>query len=428
MEKFEIAGVEINKVTLVELLFNKRIFIAYILLVFAVIGMYQVIHERYLVDAVNAFDAGLNVGNPEFSNSVREAIFGGGFEVRRESAWTLYISHYMYMIYSGSGIIFIVALAEIFNVKIIKKTAAGFMTIGLVIVLGGLFTIVMDLNILSMKYMFLTPNISAGMWLMLPLYSIYIPFVIFEIYLIITKKQQLAKKIAFTIILISILIDIAEFYIQAKLFDMNIARQLWTTYPNLTVYFIVSSFVAAGGIMLLYSFIEYRKKLGEEFSILIIFLLKITLLSITALAVYEAVAFLFIAKDWANVILFGGFKYDFYIYVIFAIVIPFALLSLKLLKSEINYLGTIIASISIMVGTFIGRLIFVYGGNAFPMSDRFGTGFEKYGEYRAVKDFIYFAPHLSEIFIVIGSIGVSILIYTIIDKLFSVSKIRDHSN
>ena len=43
-----------------------------------------------------------------------------------------------------------------------------------------------------------------------------------------------------------------------------------------------------------------------------------------------------------------------------------------------------------------------------------------------IKDFIFFSPALTEVFIVIGSVGVVILAYTILDKLFSVSKIREH--
>jgi Ni/Fe-hydrogenase subunit HybB-like protein len=178
--------------------------------------------------------------------------------------------------------------------------------------------------------------------------------------------------------------------------------------------------------MLLYSFIQYQKISKNEFLTLTIFLKKVTLVSIIALASYEATAFLFIDKKWANIVLFGNFKYDFYIYVIFAIALPFGLLSLKLIKKEVSNIVTIIASILIIIGTYIGRLIFVYGGNAYPMSDRFGTGFEKYGEYEIIKDFIFFSPTLTEIFIVIGSVGVVILAYTVLDKLFSVSKIRDH--
>lgn len=69
-------------------------------------------------------------------------------------------------------------------------------------------------------------------------------------------------------------------------------------------------------------------------------------------------------------------------------------------------------------------MIFVYGGNAYPMSERFGVGFEKYGEYESVKDVIFFAPSLGEICIVIGSLGVILLIYNLLEGLFSVSELH----
>ncbi len=424
MKKFELAGVEINKVSIFDLLFNKTMIIAYVLLAIGVYGIYEVIIERYFAHGVSLLDISQHIGSEHIMENIKESIFGVGGEVKREEPWTIYIANYMYMIYTGSGIIFIVALAEIFNVEVIKKTAAGFMTLGLCIVFAGLFTIVMDLNILHMLAMFDTPNISAGMWLMLPLYSIYIPFVVFEIYLLITKKVGWVKDIAFGILLLSIAIDVVEYYIQAKLFDMNTARHLWTTYPNLTLYFIISAFVASSGIMILYSFITYKKM--DDFTKLVILLKKITLVLIIALASYEAVAFLFIDKNWANIVLFTHFKYYFYIYIIFALILPFGLLGLNLIRKELSNTIAIIASISIIVGTYIGRLLFVYGGNAYPMSDRFGTGFEKYGEYEQVKEFIFYAPTISEIAIVIGSIGVTLLVYSVLDKFLSVSKVRNH--
>ncbi len=66
-------------------------------------------------------------------------------------------------------------------------------------------------------------------------------------------------------------------------------------------------------------------------------------------------------------------------------------------------------------------MIFVYGGNAYPMSDRFGVGFEKYSEYEPVKDVIFFMPPWGEIAIVIGSLGIIIGIYRIVDAYLSVS-------
>ena len=79
-----------------------------------------------------------------------------------------------------------------------------------------------------------------------------------------------------------------------------------------------------------------------------------------------------------------------------------------------------------IIGTYIGRYIFVYCGNAFPMSDRFGTGFEKYGEYEQVKDFIFYFPHFGEVLVVLGSIGVVLTVYKIFDSLFSLSRISSH--
>ena len=426
MKGFEIAEVEVNEVSVRDLLFNKTMLFAYVLIGIALYGIYGIVHERYFMLAANAFDAGAHPGSREVAEAMREAIFGAGGEVHREAPWTLFISNYMYMIYSGSGIIFLVALAELANVHIIKQTAAGFMTLGLSIVLAGLFTIALDLNVLHMHWMFLTPNVGAGMWLMLPLYAIYIPFVLFEIYLLLTKNRTWARKIAIGILILSIVIDIIEYYIQAKLFNMNTARHYWTTYPMLPLYFIVSSFLAAAGIMILYAFIEYGEKFKYELARLILFLKKIAVVSMLGLAAYEASAFLFIDKEVANIILFGDYKYIFYIYIFLAIGLPFMLLAYKMIRKETHYVMTGIAAVSIIIGTYIGRIIFVYGGNAHPMSDRMGTGFQKYSEYESIKEFIFVMPSLSEICIVVGSVGVVLIVYKAFDLFLSVSKISEH--
>ena len=420
MDRKLIAGVQINNISMKELLFNKTMILAYLFLALGFWGIYEVFNERFFLLTANTHDAGLNIGSQEVANAMREAIFGTGGEVEREQPWTLYIVNYMYMIYSGSAIIFFVALAELFDIEVIKKTASGFMTLGLVMVFAGLFTIAVDLNISHIHWMFFSPNFGAGMWLMLPLYAIYIPFVMFEIYLLITKNKKWTKKIAFLILLLSIVIDLIEYYIQAKLFDMNTARHLWTTYPILTLYFIISAFVSAIAVMIIYSFIEYRKMPKEEFAKLINFLRVSALYMIALLAGYEALAYLFIDKDWGAIILFGEFKFYFYLYLLLAIAFPFVLK----FKKNIGSFWIVLGAVSTIIGTYLGRYIFVYGGNSYPLSDRFGTGFEKYGEYETIKDFIFYNPHTAEILVVIGSFGVLLAFYKIFDMLFSVSKLE----
>ena len=78
------------------------------------------------------------------------------------------------------------------------------------------------------------------------------------------------------------------------------------------------------------------------------------------------------------------------------------------------------------MGGFVGRYLFVYGGNANPMSNRFGVGYEKYDFYTLSQSFNYVAPHLGEILIVTGSVGVCIVVYKLFDGLFSVGEFRDH--
>jgi len=326
------------------------------------------------------------------------------------------------MIYVGSGIIFLVALAELLDVEVIKKAAAGFLTLGLAMIIAGLFTIMMDLNVLHLYHMFLNPRVTSGMWLMMPLYMIYIPVVVFEIYLLLSHKRSWVKKLAVPILVLSIIVEFVEFYVQAKLFNMNAARHLWTTYPLLTLYFMVSSFVASAAIMIMYTFFVYRKTDRKNCITLMSLVKKITLYSVITLGTYESIAYLFIDKKWGAIILFGDFKYFFYTYLALAVAIPFVLLFKEITG---NY-SKILAAFSIVIGTYLGRMIFVYGGNAYPMSDRFGVGFEKYAEYEPVREVIFFMPPLGEILVVIGSVGIVLFVYKVADIYLDVSKMRDH--
>lgn len=420
MEKIVIAGLEINKISIFKLLFNKTMLVAYVLLAVGIYGIYEAFDERYFSVVANANSAGLDPTNPYLVQAMKDAVFGHVGEINRENPWTLFIVNYMYMIYTGSGIIFLVALAELMNIEVVRKTAAGFMALGLSMVFAGLFTIATDLNMLNMLSMLTSPNFNAGMWLMLPLYLTYIPFVLFEIYLLITNKKEWAKRLALPVLLLSVGVDIVEYFIQAKLFSMNVARHLWTEFPALTFYFIITAFVSSLGIMGLYAFFDHRK--STIYLDLMEVIRKAILFFVIILSAYEVFAYLVVDKSWAFNILFGYFKYAYFGgYILLALVLPF-LLTFNKGKPIL----TIIASVLTIVGGYIGRYLFVYGGNANPLSDRFGTGYEKYDFYGVANSINYVWPHQAEVFIVIGSIGVALAIYKLVNSLFSVSDIREH--
>ncbi len=420
MEKIVFAGLEINKISIKDLLFNKVMFVAYALLGLAAFGIYEIFEVRYFSEAANAHASGIDPTNPALKEAMKLAVFGTVGEVSREVPWTLFIVNYMYMIYTGSGIIFLVALAELMNINLVAKAAAGFMIAGISMVFAGLFTIATDLNMLNMIWMVLSPNINAGMWLMLPLYCIYIPFVLFEIYLILTNKREWAKRLALPILILSIGVDLVEYYVQAKLFSMNTARHLWTEFPALMFYFIISAFVSSLGVMGVNSYLVHRNK--PEYKELMDILRRAMLFFISILGLYEIIGYMAVDKDWAFLILFGPFKYLYFAgYIFLTLALPF-LLVVKPGKP----IWTLIASVCVIIGGYIGRTLFVYGGNANPLSNRFGTGYEQYDFYDVASTFNYVNPHLGEILIVVGSVGVCIVIYKLFDGLFSIGELREH--
>jgi len=421
MEKINFAGVEINRISFKRLFFSKTMLFAYLLLAIAIVGIYEIFDLRYFSAAVNAHDAGVDPTSPALKEAMQQAIFGTVGEIDRNLPWTVLIANYMYMIYTGSGVIFLVALAELMNFKLVDKAAAGFMAAGLAMIFAGLFTIATDLNMLNMHWMLLTPNIKAGMWLMLPLYCTYIPFVLFEIYLILTKKRVWARRLALPILVLSIGVDLVEYYIQAKLFSMNTARHLWTEFPALTFYFIISAFVSSLGVMGVNTYLVHRKK--PEYESLMDLIRRTMLFFVFVLGLYEIIGYMTVDKDWAFLILFGPFSVVYFLgYILLTLALPF----LFIIKPG-KPIYTLFASIFVLIGGFVGRYLFVYGGNANPMSNRFGTGYERYDFYSVAKSFIYNSPHLGEILIVAGSIGVAIVIYKLFDGLFSVGKLREHS-
>lgn len=69
------------------------------------------------------------------------------------------------------------------------------------------------------------------------------------------------------------------------------------------------------------------------------------------------------------------------------------------------------------------RELFVYAGNAEPMTNRFGMGPEAISPYSvaSIEDVVYTAPHTMEVLVIIGCLGLGIAIFKLLDTLLDVS-------
>jgi uncharacterized membrane protein len=141
----ECCGLNIKKVSIGELLFNKTMLVAYVLLAIGVIGWIQIYGLRYFHLFVNNHDViAAAGGSAEHLRAVAEALKEQIFnlhhveEVNKAEPWGIFVTQYTYLLYGGSALIFLVALAELVHVKIAPKVAAALMTFGIAMALGGM--------------------------------------------------------------------------------------------------------------------------------------------------------------------------------------------------------------------------------------------------------------------------------------------------
>jgi len=424
-------GLNIKKVSIGQLLFNKTMIFAYILLAIGLIGWYEIYHLRFFHDFVNnrdIIDAGGAASDHAkmLAEALKEQIFNlhEVEEVNKAEPWGIFVAQYTYLLYGGSALIFLTALAELFHVKIAPKVAAALMTFGIAMALGGMTAIASDWgNPLNIYWMVLNPQPQSGMWMMLPLYSIYIPFTFIEIYFLITNKRDLARKMAGVLVILGIIIDLAEFYIQGILFNLNTPRHLWTDIPQLWIYFLVSGALTGVAGAILFAFLGLKNK--PYFNDMIKNASRMGVVLAILAALYEVVNFMTVDPKWTNLIMHGSpVSWMYWTWIILGIAVPLVLWLTQ------KPAAALIGAISALIGTFFMRQAFIYGGNIVPMTDRFGTGPEATSTYELAEltPYAYVAPHTMEILIIIGCVGLGIAIYSILDSLFDVRNINDNAD
>ncbi|EDM24583.1 NrfD/PsrC family molybdoenzyme membrane anchor subunit [Caminibacter mediatlanticus] len=420
-------GLNIKKVSLSELLFNKTMIIALILIAIGIVGWYEILTLRWAHDFVNVRDVIMSAGSSDTQSiamALKEQIFNLKEieEVNKAEPWGIFVTQYVYLLYGGSALIFLTALMELFRVNVAPKVAAALMSFGLAMVFGGLISIFTDLaNQLNIYWMVLNPQPQSGMWLMMPLYAVYIPFTLIEIYFLITNKRDLARKLAGVLIILGIIIDIIEFYIQGLLFNLNTPRHLWTDIPQLWIYFLITGALTGIGGAILFAFLGLKNK--PYFDEFIKVASNIGLITIILAAIYEVINFMVVDPQWINLIIAGSpISWMYWGWIILGIAIPFIAFISK------NKSLILIGSISLIIGTFLMRQVFIYGGNIVPMTDRFGKGPEATSLYNLaeITPYAYIPPHTMEVLIVIGCLGIGLAVYSLIDSLFDVRNINDN--
>ena len=422
-------GLNVRKVNLTELLFNKTMFVAYILIAIGLVGWYQILSLRWAHDFINNAGVIAAAGSLEESKQVaialKEQIFNLPHieEVNKAMPWGIFVVQYTYLLYGGSALIFLTALAELFHLKVAPKVAVAFMSFGIAMVFGGLVSILADLaNQLNIYWMVLNPQPQSGMWLMMPLYAIYIPFTFIEIYFLLTNNKAMVKKFAIVLVIVGIIIDLIEFYIQGLLFNLNTPRHLWTDVPLLWLYFLITGSLTAIGAAMLFTFLGLKNKPYYQETMNL--LKKAGIIVIVLVGLYEVINFIRVDIRWSSLITNNSpVSPMYYSWIILGIITPLVLWMIK------NNTIATIGAVSSLIGTFFMRQAFIYGGNVYPMTERVdGLGPQVNSVYQLAENvpFAYLPPHTMEILIVIGCLGIGLFIYSLLDYIFAIRDVNDN--
>lgn len=292
----------------------------------------------------------------------QEASYG----TSREVPWGILIIGYSFFVGITLGTAVVGALAHVFKIKAFDIMSKRVALVSLSSLIAAFFIIFWDLGgpfhlqaLRLVKY-FTQFKITSPIWWLVVLYASELPFLILEIYFLLSKKSNSE----FFASLIASFISLIAYGTMALVFDSNGSRPLWHT-SSFALFFIISAIAGGFAVVLIMIFLYNSTKRYEN--------------GINALSksLFFFLTFMLIIDFWNIVInaytsdtelgttmkLFVGdgvLAHNFYYYeVIIGMVIPIILLVIGRFKS--GFLGAL-AGLLVLFGLFFARYDAIIGG------------------------------------------------------------------
>jgi len=345
------------------------------------------------------------------------AIFAGhekAYHMTNKIPLTLLLSTYVFWVVTSTGLCLVSSIGHVFGNKKMLIFAKRSIFMAIVCLILGFLTIAVELEhpFRLFTWGIISPNFESPILWMGILYSFYLVFLILEFIFLELEDHKKAHIFG----LLGVISAVAAHSNLGAVFGYQISRPFWHG-PFMPIYFILSAMMSGAAlIMILYlapKFMKKEKFTSEEIES-INTLAKIFLLLIFIYIFFEVWKILVgiygkPPHEYEAVMAFikGPYSFNFWIFeVLFAVIIPLVILLFPSLRSLKNYL---IGSIFCIIGIFILRYDLVIGGQIVPL---------RYPEvpvtsYRFPYIYNSYSPSIYEILIVIGTLALGIIIYTI---------------
>jgi molybdopterin-containing oxidoreductase family membrane subunit len=340
------------------------------------------------------------------------------YNVTREHPWRLLIAVYIFFVVSSTGLCIVGSLGDVFGFKdymmISKRAIFG----SIVTILAGFAVIAFEIGhpVTMMIYNVLSPGLTSAIWWMGTLYGLYLTFMIIEFYFLLHHDMKKAKIFGLT----GLLVGLAAHSNLGSVFGFLNARPIsnGVFYPT---YFILTAFIT--GIFLAFIMFGFRYKLNfpDNAKKLLQGLAKIQGLLISILIFFVTWKMLTDIyggmPNRAEVALHILGSTSFQIEVILAMVIPLLVVLKDFGRSPVLMFW---ASMSGMIGIFFMRYNLVHDTQLKPLQ------MLKTSEYQLAPTWIEYFPSSTEIMISLGGLGLCLILYYAVTKMFNLDEEEIH--
>ncbi len=337
------------------------------------------------------------------------------YGITREVPWGLLIIGYSFFVGITLGTAVVGALAHVFKIDSFNIMSKKLALVSVSSLIAGFFIIYWDLagpydlQVLRLVVYFAEFKITSPIWWLVVLYASELPLLAFEVYFLLSQKENSA----FYASLIGTSLSIVAYGTMALVFDANSSRPLWHT-SSFALFFIISAIAGGFGVVLVMIFLnnvtqKYKKSiivLSKTLFFLLTFMLvidfwNVVINSYSSDVLLGATMRLFIGK--------GVLAYNFYFYeIILGIILPMFLLLVGRFKSSVL---AFISGILTIVGLFFSRYDAVIGGQLLSRPSE------------SMKFVLHnYSVSASEISIFVGSIGVLFFVYFLGAKFFNLEE------
>jgi molybdopterin-containing oxidoreductase family membrane subunit len=362
--------------------------------------------------------------------------------------WVMMISTYVFLVATGSGLCIINALGGVFGIHRYEMMSKRMAFLSLTTIVFGMLYIVLHLGHPERMpiYNAISPNFRSAISWMGALYSVYLVFVVIELYLLILpelsnklkhsegfiktclnvitlekfEKHSITKllkdpRLPRLVATLAFVTGASALAMLGSVFAHSESRAFWygAYYP---VYFLLSAIFCGYAFLLCTTIITYWsrkeeispkiKKLIFEMAQVLALLLAVGILFVT----FRLSTGLFNTSSLGPVMLLlkGPFSTTFWIFEIGLMsVIPIVVLLRAANKESIR--GVLTGSLMVLIGAFVMRYEFVVAGQVYPNIK------EKLPSY---------TPTIIEVFIIIGVLGAFLLVYTLGEKFLPLKEER----